>query len=98
MTLGHVVKLKARTDPAAARSLSRLLPRIGQQQTGDDIADAETVGDLVLAFVKSLSLYRTLGEYGVDTDQVDIITKRATGKEKGDAFYDAVEPLVMHLF
>ena len=72
---------------------------MGQTRTGNDKADAETVGDAILMFVKSLGLRRKLGDYGVGQDQVEIITKRATGgKEKGDPIYNAVEPLVKGLY
>ncbi|KAI9706952.1 MAG: hypothetical protein M1820_004538 [Bogoriella megaspora] len=99
LTLGHVAKLKAQTDPAAASNLARVLPFIGQARTGNDQADGETVGDVILMFVKSLGLHKKLGEYGVGEDQVEIITKRATGgKEKGDPLYDDVEPLVKGLY
>ncbi|KAL9114312.1 MAG: hypothetical protein Q9227_001734 [Pyrenula ochraceoflavens] len=98
LTLGHVVKLKARTDEAAARNIARTLPYIGQPRTGNDIADAETVGDAVLQLVKSLGVYRALGEYGVGRDQVDVIAGRATGKSEGDAMFEKVKELVEGLF
>ena len=99
LTLGHVVKFKAQTDPAAASNIARMLPMMGQSRTGNDQADAKTVGEVILMFVKSLGLYKKLGEYGVGEDQAEIITKRATGgKEKGDPIYNAVEPLVKVLY
>ncbi|KAF2232773.1 Dehydroquinate synthase-like protein [Viridothelium virens] len=99
LTLGHVVKLKARTDPAAAQNIARILPCIGQLRTGDNKVDGETVGDVILNFVKSLGLYKKLGEYGVEEDQVDIITKSATGgKGKGNLEYESVEALVKGLY
>ncbi|KAI9662874.1 MAG: hypothetical protein M1821_007921 [Bathelium mastoideum] len=99
LTLAHVVKLKAQTDSAAASNLARMLPMMGQTRTGNDKEDALTVGEAILMFVKSLGLYKKLGEYGVGEDQVEIITQRATGgKEKGDPVYNAVEPLVKGLY
>ncbi|KAL9091315.1 MAG: hypothetical protein Q9165_004949 [Trypethelium subeluteriae] len=99
LTLGHVVKLKARTDPAAAQNIARVLPYTGQSRTGDNRVDGEKVGDVILTFVKSLGLYKKLGEYGVNEDQVVIITKSATGgKGNGDPEYESVEALVKGLY
>lgn len=79
MTLGHVVKLKAHGDPADAAAVARILPVLGGQRSGDDVKDAEVVGDKILKLVDDLGFKTTLTEKGVGKDQVDIILKRATG-------------------
>lgn len=75
-----------------------MLPYMGQPRTGNDVADVEMVGNAILDLVKSLGLYRALGEYGVERDQVDIITGRATGKGSDDSTYKAVKALIEDLF
>ena len=96
LTLGPVVKLKAH-DPSAAEQVVRLLPFIGETVSGDTTKDAEKVGDRLLKLVKDLGLDSDLRNYKVETDQIPVITKRATGQESGDV-YNAVEGLVKGLF
>ncbi|KAH7379548.1 hypothetical protein BKA66DRAFT_420707 [Pyrenochaeta sp. MPI-SDFR-AT-0127] len=96
LTLGHVVKLKAQ-DPSAAEQIARVLPFIGESKSGDTTKDAEKVGDRILQLVKDLGLDSDLRNYKVDTDQIPVITKRATGQESGDV-YNKVEALVKGLF
>lgn len=96
LTLGHVVKLKAK-DPEAAAQVARLLPLLGESGSGDKQKDAERVGERVLELVGELGLDSDLGNYQVSKDQIPIITQRATGQESGHA-YDAVEALVKGLF
>ena len=96
LTLGHVVKLKAR-DPEAAAQVARLLPLLGESGSGDDEKDAERVGERVLELVRELGLEQDLRNYEVGREQVPVITRRATGQEGGDV-YDAVEGLVKGLF
>lgn len=96
LTLGHVIKLKA-SDPAAAEQVARLLPFLGESTSGDRKMDAQRVGDKVLELVTKLELDNDLRNYEVSTDQIPVITKRATGQESGDV-YNAVEGLVKHLF
>lgn len=79
LTLGHVVKLKARGDPADAAAVARILPVLGGQRSGDDVKDADEVGDKILKLVSDLGFKTTLTEKGVGKDQLDIIVKRATG-------------------
>ena len=78
LTLGHVVKLKAKESKKNAAGISAILPVLGQQKSGDDEKDAETVGNMILHFVKDLGLSTTLTERGVGKDQIDIICSRAT--------------------
>lgn len=85
LTLGHVVKLKAE-DPKAAEQVARLLPFLGEKRSGDDGKDAGLVGDKVLELVKELGLDSDLGKYKVRKDQIDVITKRATGAEEGKVY------------
>ncbi|OCL04365.1 Dehydroquinate synthase-like protein [Glonium stellatum] len=96
LTLGHVVKVKAK-DPASAAQVARMLPFIGQSRTGDDRADTERVGDAILQLVSSLGLASNLKQYKVGEDQVPVITKRATGSEGGE-LYDKVSRLVESLY
>lgn len=96
LTLGHVVKLKAE-DPSAASQISRLLPFWGEKRTGDDKKDAELVGQKILDLVKQLDMPTDLKGYKVGRDQIDIITKRATGKESGE-MYNKVKALVEGLY
>ncbi|KAK4943679.1 hypothetical protein LTR10_016776 [Elasticomyces elasticus] len=79
MTLGHVVKLKAKQDKSNAEEIAKILPYIGETRTGNDLKDSELVGDKILGLVKDLGLKTTLTDKGVGKDQVDIICKRATG-------------------
>lgn len=96
LTLGHVVKLKAR-EPDAAKQISRLLPLLGEQGTGDARKDAERVGERVLDLVRQLGLDADLRNYQVGREEIPVITKRATGAESGEA-YEAVKGLVEGLF
>lgn len=96
LTLGHVVRLKAR-DPAAADQIARLLPFLGQRRSGDARVDAEMVGDRVLDLVKRLGLDSDLGGFAVGREEIPVIVKRATGLESGPV-YEAVEELVSRLF
>ncbi|KAI9711577.1 MAG: hypothetical protein M1820_002142 [Bogoriella megaspora] len=99
LTLGHAIQLKARVDPTAAQSISRLRDYIGQKPTGDNLIDATMFGNLLLGFVRSLGLSKNLGEYGVGEDQVEIITERATrGINSKKPSYKAVRSLVQGLY
>ena len=82
MTLGHVVKLKARQSTDNAQSVAAILPYIGETPTGDHLQDADAVGDKILELVQNLGLGTTLTEQGIGKDQLDIITERATGLAK----------------
>ena len=80
LTLGHVVKLKASSNPADASSIAAILPAsLDKPRTGDDVKDSEVVGDAILELVRDLGLKTTLTEKGVGKDQVDLIVERATG-------------------
>ncbi|KAK5070852.1 hypothetical protein LTS08_000498 [Lithohypha guttulata] len=87
MTLGHVVKLKAKGDPkdaaAVAGILSVLPPKYGAQPSGDHVKDAEVVGDAILKLVEELGFKTTLTEKGVSKEQIDTIVARATGGLSG---------------
>lgn len=96
LTLGHVVKLKAR-DAGAASQIARLLPFIGETASGDASKDAERVGERVLGLVRELGLESDLRNYNVGKEEIPVITKRATGQEEGEV-YEAVEGLVRGLF
>jgi alcohol dehydrogenase class IV len=97
ITLGRVVKLKAE-DPAAAEQIVRLLPFLGERQSGDNRKDAEKMGEKIRELVRGLGLDVVLGEYDVGKDQIGVITKRAGGKEEGDELYGRVEGLVKELY
>lgn len=79
LTLGHVVKLKARQSAANAEEIAKILPYISEKPTGDNVKDSDLVGDRILGLVKDLGLKTTLTEKGVGKDQLDIICARATG-------------------
>lgn len=79
LTLGHVVKLKARQSTENAENIATVLPYIGERRSGDDVKDSDLVGDRILGLVEELGLKTTLTEKGVGKDQLDIICERATG-------------------
>lgn len=79
LTLGHVVKLKAKQSKDHARMIAEILPYIGETRSGDDSRDSHVVGDKILGLVRDLGLDTTLTERGVGRDQLDIITRRAMG-------------------
>ena len=98
LTLGHVVKLKARASKDDAAQLAEVLPFLGQSRSGDDVKDAEKLGDAILDLVQRLGLKTTLTERGVAEDELDIITKRATGGQTEGKQYDAIKALVKSLY
>ncbi|OAL38155.1 hypothetical protein AYO20_02607 [Fonsecaea nubica] len=90
LTLGHVVKVKARQSPENAESIAAILPYTTGHvaggssaaeisSTGDNLKDSDLVGDRILQLVRDLGLKTTLTERGVGRDQLDIICARATG-------------------
>ena len=79
LSLGHVVKLKAKASKEDAAKIATILPFLGEKQSGDDLKDAEVVGDRILKLVSDLGFKTTLTEKGVGKDQIDIIVGRATG-------------------
>ncbi|KAF2722488.1 Dehydroquinate synthase-like protein [Polychaeton citri CBS 116435] len=97
LTLGHVVKLKAKLSSADAVQIARMVPYIGLKSTGDTVQDALAVGDAVLNLVEVLGLKTTLTEKGVDKDQIDVITRLATASESGE-FYDRVRDIVANIY
>jgi alcohol dehydrogenase class IV len=108
MTLGHVVKLKANLSYNTAKQISNILPQLGMQRTGDDVMDAQKVGDAILGLVDELGFKTTLTEKGVGRDQLDVICARAAGgltpesvKEKSDLeqrTYNGIRKLVEGLY
>ncbi|KAJ3039527.1 hypothetical protein HDV00_012103 [Rhizophlyctis rosea] len=80
LTLGHVVKLKARGDGETAAKIAGILASVGdERRSGDDLKDAKKVGDAILRLVERLGFKTTLTEKGVSRDQVHVIVERATG-------------------
>ncbi|EXJ76609.1 uncharacterized protein A1O5_01117 [Cladophialophora psammophila CBS 110553] len=108
LTLGHVVKLKARQSAENAENIAAILPYIGgEKRSGDNVKDSDLVGDRILALVQDLGLKTNLTEKGVGKDQVDIICARATGglipqqKEKsaqGEELLKSIRSLVEGLW
>ena len=108
MTLGHVVKLKAKGSKADAARIANILQYLGEQKSGDDVKDAEMVGDRILKLVDDLGFKTTLTEKGVGRDEIDTICARATGgmtpenlKEKSEGeqkMYQGVRGLVESLY
>lgn len=97
MSLGHVVKLKAKNSIEDAAQIARMAPFIGLTRSGDDLKDATAVGDAILKLVEHLGLKTTLTEKGVGKDQIHVIVKTATGKEEGQV-YEQVKELVGKLY
>lgn len=79
LTLGEVVKLKARMDSEDAEKVAIILPFIGETTSGDSLKDAEKVGNRINKLVSDLGLKTTLTERGVSKDEIDTIIQRATG-------------------
>ena len=106
LTLGHVVKLKARQSAENAEEITKILPYISEKPSGDNVKDSDLVGDRILSLVQDLGLKTTLTKEGVGKDQLDIICARATGglmpdKEKSkqeEQVLDAVRKLVEGLW
>lgn len=92
LTLASVVRLKAQNADDAAQ-LARILPVIGQSNSGDNRADATKVGDAIDQLITGLGLGSTLQQYGVGEDQVAKIAKIATKSEVGE-LYEKVSSLV----
>lgn len=79
LTLGNVVKLKAKLSDEDAAKVANILPFIGETPSGDNLKDAEKVGDRINKLVADLGFKTTLTEKGVGKDQIDTIVQRATG-------------------
>ena len=82
MTLGHVVKLKAKLSGEDAQKIAAVLPFLpgGKGSSGsDEVKDAEEVGERILGLVKELGFTTTLTEKGVSREELDTIVERATG-------------------
>lgn len=106
LTLGNVVKLKARGNKDDAAAVAAILPVLDGQRSGDDIKDADIVGDKINGLVKQLGFKTTLTEKGVGKDQLQIILSRATGgaadkedkSEQEQKLVDGVKKLVEGLY
>lgn len=98
LTLGNVVKLKAKGSKDDAEQIARMLPRIGGQTSDNPEADAQQVGNRINRLVNELGLHQSLTDRGVGKDQVNIITERATGGQKEGQLFDAVKSLVEGLW
>ncbi|KAH9831318.1 Iron-containing alcohol dehydrogenase, partial [Teratosphaeria destructans] len=85
---------RRRTMRRSWRAWRRLL---GVKASGDATRDAVAVGDAILELVQRLGLRTTLTERGVGRDQVDVITRTATGTDSGPV-YEAVKRLVEGLY
>ena len=97
LTLGHVVRLKARMSERDAREIARAAGAVGVRRTGDDKRDAMEVGGKVLELVERLGLKTSLSEYKVGEDQVPVIVRAATKMESGK-LYDQVTEIVKGLY
>lgn len=98
LTLGNVVKLKAKGNQDDAKQIARMLNGIGGQCSGNPDSDAQMVGNRINRLVDELGLHQSLTERGVGKDQVDVITSRATGGMKEGPMFDAVKGLVEGLW
>ncbi|KAJ3016979.1 hypothetical protein HKX48_003772 [Thoreauomyces humboldtii] len=92
LTLGHVVKLKARASDVHAAKIAALLPFVsnGAKGSGDLVRDADAVGDAILDLVERLGFKTTLSEKGVGKEEAEIIVGRATRglNKKGELTVD----------
>lgn len=107
LTLGHVVKLKARGDEKDAAAVARILDVLpGEKRSGDDVKDAEVVGDRILKLVDDLGFKTTLTEKGVGKDELPTILQRATGglsdkegkSEQEQRMVDGLKKMVENLY
>ncbi|RDW89973.1 iron-containing alcohol dehydrogenase [Aspergillus mulundensis] len=106
MTLGRVVKLKARADAKDAAAIAKVLDHVpGAKRSGNDLVDAEEVGDRILALVDQLGFTTTLAEKGVDRSEIEnILAKCALSlpdqgrTEAGQKTLGAIRELVKELF
>lgn len=62
ISLAAVVKYKARTNPAEAKQIARILPYIGKESTGDAGKDAEIVSQAIAELVAKLGHTTTLSQ------------------------------------
>ena len=92
ISLAGVVRLKAQNAEDAAQ-IARALPFIGQSKSGDDYRDAMKMADAIEKLIQDLGLESRLGEYGVGSDQVAVVAKRAAKSESG-SLYDGVAKIV----
>lgn len=98
LTLGNVVKLKAKGKKEDAEQIARILPRIGGQSSGNAEADAQQVGDRINRLVDDLGMHQSLTDRGIGKDQIDIIAQRASGGQKEGPVYESVKGLVEGLW
>lgn len=78
MSLPPVVKLKARECKDNAGAIASILPFIGEERSGNDIADADLVSKRISDLVEQIGLKTNLTIEGVNQDEIDIICARAT--------------------
>ncbi|KAJ6164693.1 hypothetical protein N7470_003365 [Penicillium chermesinum] len=78
ISLPPVVKLKARESKQNAASIAAILPFIGEEQSGDDVADADLVSERITGLIEQIGLKTDLTAQGVSKSEADIIAARAT--------------------
>ncbi|KAL1963926.1 hypothetical protein VTN77DRAFT_7732 [Rasamsonia byssochlamydoides] len=79
ITLGQVVKFKAKNSPEDARQIARLLSATGGTPTADNYREALEVGDRILGLVDRLGLRQSLTERGISRDEIPRIVQRVGG-------------------
>ena len=99
LTLAAVLRYKAKTNPAEANQIARLVPFLGLPTKLSDEENALQVAEKVAALVDELGLKSTLTEYDVPQteEEARAIANRALhGKQGPD--YDAVVQMIKTMF
>lgn len=99
ITLAPVVAHKARTNPAEANQIARLVPFLSLPDAGSDKENALAVAAKVSQLVEQLGLKSSLSDYKVPktTAEMEAIAERATHSKSGDNF-NAVLDIVKDLY
>jgi alcohol dehydrogenase class IV len=93
LTLSPVIAYKARTNPAEANQIARLVPFLGLADAGSDKENALAVAEKVAQLVDELGLKSSLTEYNVPhtKEEMEAIAERAAHAKEGDNFNAVVE-------
>jgi len=91
LTLSPVLHHKADSKPQEAKQISRILPYIGKQTTGDVSKDAHIVADAVAQLVDGLGLKTSLTKHGVKPGEEQGIAERALHSKDHPDFQTVIE-------
>ena len=99
LTLAPVVAYKARTNPAEATQIARLIPFLDLPDAGSDKDNALAVAAKISQLVEELGLKSSLTDYKVPKtkEEMEAIAERATHSKSGDNF-NAVLDIVKDLY